>query len=213
VIRRGLLLCLLLAAPLAAQRDFLTADEADQIREAQAPAARLALYAKFAGERIKMVEQLLAKEKPGRSLLVHDALEDYSNIIDAIDNVVDDALKRRLEVKLGLDAVTAMERETLAVLKRLEESRPKDLERYEFVLTQAIETAGDSLEASGEDLDARRAAAGEREAREKKELETLMSQKEVSDRKAQEKKTAAKEEEQKRKIPTLRRKGETVPPR
>ena len=73
---RTLLCCLLLAAPLAAQRDFLNSDEIDQIREAQEPNPRLSLYAKFAKERIDLIKNLLSKEKAGRSILVHDALED-----------------------------------------------------------------------------------------------------------------------------------------
>src|SRR5688572_1076500 len=100
---RAALLCILLTAPLFAQtRDFLTTDEADQVRIAQEPNERLTLYAKFAKERLGMVEQLLSKEKAGRSLLIHDALEDYSDIIDAIDTVTDDALKRKTDVTLGL---------------------------------------------------------------------------------------------------------------
>ena len=169
--RTAVLICVLFALPLAAERDFLTADEADQIREAQLPAERLTLYAAFARSRIKLVQQLLSKDKAGRSILVHDALEDYSNIIDAIDDVVDDAIKRNQEVKLGLDSVAAMEKETLPVLQRVDSSRPKDLERYAFVLQQAIQTTDDSLQESQQDVHARKAELEAREAREKKELD------------------------------------------
>jgi hypothetical protein len=209
--RTAVLICVLFALPLAAERDFLTADEADQIREAQLPAERLTLYAAFARSRIKLVQQLLSKDKAGRSILVHDALEDYSNIIDAIDDVVDDAIKRNQEVKLGLDSVAAMEKETLPILQRVDSSRPKDLERYAFVLQQAIQTTDDSLQESQQDVHARKAELEAREAREKKELESMMGTKEVAVKHADEKKTADDEKKQ-RKAPTLRRKGEAVPP-
>jgi hypothetical protein len=207
----AVLFCLLLASPLAADRDFLTADEADQIREAQEPAERLQLYAKFARDRVKLIEQLLAKEKAGRSLLVHDTLEDYANMIDAIDAVVDDALARKAEVKPGLDAIAAMEKEALPILQKVEDTRPKDLARYEFVLKQAIDATSDSLELAQKDVNARSAEVAAREEREKKQREAMMGTKEVEAKHAEEKKADA--DASKKKAPTLRRKGETAPPK
>src|SRR6266480_6578951 len=108
---KTLLCCLLLAAPLAAQRDFLAANEIDQIKEAQEPNLRLKLYADFAKNRMEMVQNLLSKEKAGRSILVHDALEDYSKILDAIDDVADEALAHKVDMKPGLTAVASTEKE------------------------------------------------------------------------------------------------------
>ena len=69
------------------KRDFLTPDEVRQLRDAQEPNVRLVLYVKFASERIGQLNQLVAKEKAGRSVLIHDLIEDYTRIIGAIDTV------------------------------------------------------------------------------------------------------------------------------
>lgn len=204
--------CLLLAAPLFAQRDFLNADEIDQIKEAQDPVERLKLYAKFAKLRVELVQNVFSKDKPGRSLQMHDALEDYSKILDAIDDVTDDALLRKLEVKLGLEAVVTAEKQALPILQKIQNSQPRDLSRYDFALKQAIETTQDSLEASQSDLGKRSREVEARETREKKELEHLGAQTDPDAKKAEEEKKADSSGDQqqapKRKAPTLKRPGE-----
>ena len=202
------LVCALLAAPLAAQqqRDFLTVDEGDQIREAQDPNERLTLYIHFARQRLSQVDHWLAKEKPGRSILIHDALDDYSNIIDAIDTVADDALQRHVDIKLGLTAVATAESEMLLGLQKIQDSQPKNMSRYDFVLRQSIDGTNDGLDLARQDPAARAAAIAAKQAREKKELESELTPAERDAKKAEQ----AKAEKEKKKAPSLLRPGETI---
>jgi len=204
---RALVLLLIYVLSSAAQdRDFLTADEADQVRLAQEPNLRLNLYLHFAKQRLDLIQQAVAQEKPGRSKLIHDLLEDYTKIIDAIDTVSDDALKRKLAIGEGAKSVASAEKEMLSALEKIQASNPKDIGRYQFVLDQAIETTKDSVELAAVDLKDRSVEIETKVKKEKQELEALMNPEEVKAKRESEK----KEVEQKRKAPTLRRKGEVA---
>jgi hypothetical protein len=207
----AILLGFALVLPLAAQqqRDFLTADEADQVRLAQLPDDRLKLYVHFARQRLDLLKRMFSAEKPGRSALIHDTLEDYSQIIEAIDVVTDDGLKRKAAVNLGVTEVVHAEREMLPILKKFLESQPKDISRYEFSLKLAIETTTDSLELAQQDLADRFEAVQAKTEKEKKEIESVMQPKDLEEKKAEEKKAAATDDK-KRKPPSLLRPGEQV---
>lgn len=201
-----------LAFTLAAQeRDFLTGDEVDQVRLVQERNERLQLYMHFAKQRVDQLESLLKREKAGRSLLIHDLLEQYTKIIEAADTVTDDALKRKVDVALGVKALAETEKELLARLEKVRDANPKDIGRYELALETAIETTKDSFELAQEDLAGRGQQVIDRDAREKKERDALLSTKEQGEKKEAEKKEAATQS--KRKAPTLRKKGEVAPPK
>jgi hypothetical protein len=201
------------AGAFAQERDFLTADEIDQVREIQEPNARLKLYVQFARQRLALLQQFLSKEKPGRSALIHDTLEDYTHIIEAIDTVADDALIRKANLELGMKEVVAAEAEMLATLQKVEDTAPKDLARFEFVLKNAIDTTSDSKELSEEDLHTRTTDLQAQQKKEKQDKEAQLGDKEKKE-KEKEKKTAdasTDDAKPKPKPPTLYKPGEKPP--
>ncbi len=215
---RFLLALLLLAAPAAAQKDFLTNDEADQLRIAQEPDVRLQLYLRFARQRVDLLEQLFAKPKTGRSGMIHDTLEQFTQIIEAIDNNIDDAIRHQRPIA-SLASVAKAEREMVAALEKFSALEAADRGRYQFALDQAIETASDSAELSEQDIRTRTHDVEQREVDIRKERETMLA----PERKAELEKEKTKIEAEKqgvapgKKRPSLYKPGEkrgdkTAPP-
>lgn len=201
------------SACLAQERDFLTPDEADQIREIQEPNKRLAIYLKFAQLRMEMLKQSLASTKPGRSIFIHDTLEDLTRVIEAIDTVSDDAIRRKVDIDLGLAQVIQAEKAIADELKKVIDAPPKDYARYKFTIEQAMETLNDSTELAGQDLKTRSSELAQRDKREKAERDEIGTETDAKKavEKSEKKQSAAAAGPATKKAPTLRRKGE-VPP-
>jgi hypothetical protein len=189
----------------AQDRDFLTPDEVQQIRDTQEPNARLLLYVKFAQMRIEYINHMLSTEKPGRSILVHDTLEDYTNIIDSIDTVADDALARKVDISVSMKAVAGAEKEMAAALEKVSAKPPADFARYQFVLSEALDATHDSADLSEEDQAKRASEVAAQEAKDKKERESVLTPDELKKKQADD---AAAQKNPPRKAPTLLKPGE-----
>jgi len=205
---KTLLILVSIGFPMLAQvggRDFLTNDEADQIRLVQEPNERLKLYLVFAKQRVEQVDQLVSQNKPGRSALIHDLLEDYTKIIDAIDTVADDALRRKVALNIGMAATVDSEKAMLARLQKIQNSAPSDLSRYDYALKDAIDTTSDSLDLSQEDLTGRASEVAAKDQKEKDARTAALTPEEAKDKKEEKKDAPAK------KKPTLRRPTDPPP--
>jgi hypothetical protein len=203
-----------IAAPAFAQRDFLTADEVEKVREAQLPNDRLKLYALLARQRLDQLDRLLQKDKKGRSLTARELLEDYSNIIDAIDTVSDDALKRGVDIAEGTTAVTDSEKRFLAQLQKIKDRAPADLDLYEVALKEALASTTDSMDLAKADTGIRAAKLTEEDKKLKEEAEQAIAAEDSKGKPVTEAKNGEGKPDDgkpKRKAPTLMRKGEPAP--
>jgi len=192
-----------------ADRDFLTGDEVEKIREAQEPNDRLKLYVLLARQRLDQLERLLAKDKKGRSATARDLLEDYSKIIDAIDTVSDDALKRGVDIALGSAAVSDAEKRFATQLQKIRERAPSDLDLYDIELKEAVASTNDSMDLAKQDTGIRAAKLSDEDKKLKEEAEQEIA---AEDSKGKPTTTTADgkpaDAKPKRKAPTLMRPGE-----
>jgi hypothetical protein len=172
--KKLLLLTIAAFAALAqSNRDFLTENEIERVREAQEPNERLKLYILFARQRMDQVAQQFAKDKKGRSLEIRTLLDDYEKIIEAIDRVSDDALKRKADITLSLNAVTEAEHKFVSQLEKIKDSSPRDLDMFSIELTEAIATTKDSLELAAESTESRTEKVTTAAEEEKKQVEAV----------------------------------------
>jgi DNA repair ATPase RecN len=150
-----LLLLLLVSSSLAGKRrDPLTDAEADQIREmALEPGKRMRLYIKFTEARLESIDQLRAdpKEAAGRGKRIHDLLEDFTALLDEINENLDQYQGRPLNKDDRKDYRKSLKEVVLAVdrfdahlrsLKNASETDPqtrREADDFRFVMQDATE--------------------------------------------------------------------------
>jgi len=133
------------------QRDPFTQAEIYQIRDVSwEPQQRLALYVKFARERLVALEQMRNDPKvKERGRQTHDMLEDFLAVYDELDDNVDMYFGRRDDIRKPLKAVIEADTEFQSKLRALKNSgntNADELKLYEFQLTDALDTVDSSAD-------------------------------------------------------------------
>lgn len=162
-----LVVLLLTMVAFARKRDPLTDAETDQLREvAMEPGKRLKLYIKFAEARLLSIEQLRSDPKAadGRGQKIHDLLEDFTAILDEINDNLDTYEGRPLNkddrkdfhkgIKEVIEANDKFDLK-LRALKPAGDDGPaikKEAVQYEFVLADAQDALKSSSDMAREYL-------------------------------------------------------------
>ena len=155
VLTTGLALAALLAARTAVARprpqdftpkDYLSDDEADKIRDADTPAARIKLYVAFADDRLKKFDYELKRTVPEarRSEILNGLLNGYAGCIDDGADQIQVAKDKQMDIRDALKLMDTKEKEFLETLEKWDKGAP-DLDDYRDTLEDAIDGTKDAI--------------------------------------------------------------------
>jgi hypothetical protein len=147
----GAILLMAAAAPAQRHRDPFTPLEIDQIRDASwEPQQRLALYVKFARSRLVGLEQMRSDPKiKDRPQQIHDRLDDFLLIYDELNDNIETYVGRKNDIRKPLKVIIDADTEFQAKLRALKHAADvptEEAKRYEFILTNVLETVDSSAD-------------------------------------------------------------------
>lgn len=127
-------------------RDYLSEEEADKIRDALTPAARITLYVSFAEDRLKKFDYELNRATPERqrSEVLNGLLNGYVGCVDDGADQIDMAREKQADIRNALKLMKTKYTEFLDDLQKYEKDG-KDLNLYRDTLDDAIEGTKDAL--------------------------------------------------------------------
>lgn len=140
-------------------RDPLTNDEVEKIREVtDQPEKRILLYVEFAKARMLAIEQLRAdnKLKTDRGKQIHDLLEDFTTIVDELDNNIDMFDRQHEDMRKALKQVVEAYTDWQLKLRAIREATDVSKEEaraYDFPLESAIDSVNSEMDTARETLD------------------------------------------------------------
>lgn len=151
-LRHSLMLFVLLCglgrfcAPLEAQqKDYLSATEADKIRDAESVNERIKLFVTFADDRLKKFQYELQHPSTNKHAEMLNALMNgYAGCIDDAADLIQLGIEKQENIRQGIDLLAARTKEFLEVLKKVA-ADGVELAIYKENLDDAIEGTRDAM--------------------------------------------------------------------
>jgi hypothetical protein len=134
----AILICLLFAAPLPAQkekREPLTEAQIEQIREAAIyPDERVSLYTKFLNERADVIKGLTNRARSAaRGRRLDDELQDFTALMDEFGSNLDVYSDRHADIRKSLKPLPEATQRWVGILRALPGEPGFDLARKEAI--------------------------------------------------------------------------------
>jgi len=136
--------CFALGAP-AQEKDYLSALEADKIRDAPTTNERVKLFLTFADDRLKKFQYELEHPSPNNHEVILNALLNaYVGCVDDAADRIQEGIHKQESVRKAIDLMADRAKEFLVILEKLAADGPQR-EIYKDNLDDAIEGTRDAL--------------------------------------------------------------------
>ena len=142
--------CLLFAgfpldAKAAQEKDYLSALEADKIRDAETSTERIKLFLTFAEDRLKKFQYELEHPSSNRHVeMLNALLNAYVGCVDDAADVMQLGIEKQENIRKGIDLMASRTKEFLPILEKFSADGP-ELETYKDNLDDAIEGTRDAM--------------------------------------------------------------------
>lgn len=126
------------------QKDYLSAVEADKIREADTPNERISLFLSFADDRIKKLQYELEHPSENRHVeMLNSLLNAYVGCVDDAADLIQLGIEKQQNIRKGIDLMASRTKDFLAILQKIPTDAP-DAELYKDNLDDAMEGTRDA---------------------------------------------------------------------
>ena len=132
--------------PAQAKKEYLSETEADKIRDAYEPADRIALYMKFAEDRLKKFQYELNRKVQDRrrAEILNNMLNAYTGCMDDAADQIAVGQERQADIHGALKLMKSKGNEFLDILEKLQQNGA-ELDTYKDTLLDAIDGTKDAL--------------------------------------------------------------------
>jgi len=126
-------------------KDYLTALEADKIRDAETSNERIKLFLTFAEDRLKKFQYELEHPSQNRHPeMLNSLLNAYIGCVDDAADLIQLGIEKQENIRQGIDLMASRTKDFLPVLEKLSTDGP-ELEIYKDNLQDAIEGTRDAM--------------------------------------------------------------------
>jgi hypothetical protein len=127
------------------QKDYLSALEADKIRDADTSNDRIKLFLTFADDRLKKFQYELEHPSPSKhEQLLNALMNAYAGCVDDAADLIQLGIQKQENIRQGIDLMATKSKEFLAILQKLS-TDGRELEIYKDNLDDAIEGTRDAM--------------------------------------------------------------------